>query len=176
MTDTPPAPDQDAIGAVLAPVSTDPTATRPIHLLRPSELESGEGGARALEPRHRAWLKAIGYKAAARRHALLPDAEGGVAGAVLGAGGDTDLAPSEPVETLVGLLPTVLPAGDWHLATPVADAGLAALAWVLGSYRFRRYKSGAADPLPGCAPTAGWRWRRPGWPTPPHPRSRRSAA
>jgi leucyl aminopeptidase len=124
-------------------------------LLRPSELESGEGGARALEPRHRAWLKAIGYKAAARRHALLPDAEGGVAGAVLGAGGDTDLAPSEPVETLVGLLPTVLPAGDWHLATPVADAGLAALAWVLGSYRFRRYKSGAADPLPRLAVPAG---------------------
>jgi leucyl aminopeptidase len=42
----------------------------------------------------------------------------------------------------------VLPAGDWHIATPVADPGLASLAWALGSYRFRRYKSGTSDPLP----------------------------
>lgn len=153
MTDTPRALDQAAIDAVFAPAGTDATSTRPIHLLRPGDLDdgTGTGGAAALEPAHRAWLKAIGYKAAARRHALLPDVDGGVAGAVLGLGDRADLAPSEPAESLVGLLPTVLPAGDWHLATPVADAGLAALAWALGSYRFRRYKSAAADPLPRLA-------------------------
>ena len=151
MTDTPRALDQAAIDAVFAPPSTGASPTRPIYLLRPRDLDRGEGTAAALEPRQREWLKAIGYKAAARRHALLPGADGGISGAVLGIGERTDLAPSEPSETLVGLLPTVLPAGDWHIATPVADAGLASLAWALGSYRFRRYKSGTSDPLPRLA-------------------------
>lgn len=151
MTDTLRALDQAAIDSVFAPAGGDQASSRPIHLLRTSELESGEGGVAALEPRQCAWLKAIGYKPTARRHALLPDADGGIAGAVLGIGERADLAPSEPVETLLGLLPNVLPAGDWHLATPVANPGLAALAWALGSYRFRRYKSAGADPLPRLA-------------------------
>ncbi|MGD9805827.1 MAG: M17 family metallopeptidase [Hyphomicrobiaceae bacterium] len=148
MTDTPRALDQTALDAVFAPASMAATATRPIYLLRPSDLESGQGGAAGLEPRHRMWLQAVGYKAAARRHALLPGSDGGVAGAVLGIGERADLAPSEPLETLIGLLPTALPAGDWHLATPVANPDLAALAWALGSYRFRRYKSAGVEPLP----------------------------
>ncbi|MEZ5817558.1 MAG: leucyl aminopeptidase family protein [Hyphomicrobiaceae bacterium] len=147
MTDTPRALDQAALDAILAPSGSAAQPTRPIHLLGPGDLESGAG----LEPRQLAWLKAIGFKGAARRHALLPDGEGGVAGAVLGIGDPADLAPSEPVESLVGLLPPVLPSGDWHLATPVANAGLAALAWALGAYRFRRYKSGSADVQPRLA-------------------------
>jgi len=151
MTDMLRALDQAAIDAMFAPMGADAGAMRPIHLLRPSDLEGWQGAAAALSPRHRAWLDAIGYKATARRHALLPDAEGGIAGAVLGLGAAQDLAPSEPAESLVGLLPNVLPAGDWRIATPVADAGLAALAWALGSYRFRRYKSASAEPLPRLA-------------------------
>ncbi|MGE0767358.1 MAG: M17 family metallopeptidase [Hyphomicrobiaceae bacterium] len=147
MSDTLRALDQAAIEAVFAPPGIAPTA-RPIYLLRSGHLASGEGGAAALEARHRAWLKAIGYKATARRHAILPGDDGAVAGAVLGVGDVNELAPSESPEALVGLLPTVLPAGDWHLATPVADPGLAALAWALGSYRFRRYKSAATEVLP----------------------------
>ena len=34
-----------------------------------------------------------------------------------------------------------LPPGDWRFATPLAEAELAAFAWLTGSYRFARYKS-----------------------------------
>jgi leucyl aminopeptidase len=93
----------------------------------------------------------VGFKGAVRRHALLPAADGTIAGAVLGLGDGSDLSPSEPVETLMGLLPPVLPAGDWHLATPTKDDSLAALAWALGAYRFRRYKSANGDAVPRLA-------------------------
>jgi leucyl aminopeptidase len=139
--------DQAAVDAIFVPEADRAAATRPIHLLRPADLE-GDGAAVALDPQQRAWLRAVGFKGAARRHAVLPGADGAVAGAVLGLGDKPALSPSEPLETLVGHLPAVLPAGDWHLATPVANAGLAALAWALGSYRFRAYKSGAGDALP----------------------------
>ena len=152
MTDNAQLLDPGTIDALyVAQGATAPT--RPIWLLRPSDLE-GDAAAGLTGPQ-RAWLKAIGFKAAARRHALLPDAQGGLAGAVLGLGEPADLAPSEPPETLVGLLPPLLPPGDYHLASTLPDMGLAALAWGLGAYRFRRYKTGNADPSPRLAMPAG---------------------
>ena len=145
MTETPRALDQAAIDAVLVPPGATAAPSRPIRLVRPRDLEAATG---ELDPSQRTWLRALGFKAAARRHALLPDAAGNVAGAVLGLGDPADLAPCEPAETLVGLLPPVLPAGNWHIATPMPDMSLVALAWALGAYRFRRYKSATADPLP----------------------------
>lgn len=148
MTDMHRALDQTALDAVLVPAAAGGgSPTRPIFLVRPRDLEAGHG-LPALEPRHRTWLKAVGFKGAVRRHALLPSADGTIAGAVLGLGDGSDLAPSEPVETLMGLLPSVLPAGDWHLATPTKDDNLATLAWALGAYRFRRYKSANGDAIP----------------------------
>ncbi|MDX2155583.1 MAG: leucyl aminopeptidase family protein [Hyphomicrobiaceae bacterium] len=121
--------------------------SRPIWLVRPSDLATGAGPA-GLGSRERGWLEAIGFKATARRHALVPAADGGLGGAVLGLGEPADRPPYEPAEILVGLLPSVLPAGDWHLAGEFGDMGLAALAWGLGAYRFRNYKSGRSDPQP----------------------------
>ena len=144
MTDTYRALDQAAIDAVLAPSGSAAPASRPIWLVRPRELEAA---AATLGPVAANWAKASGFKGGARRHTLLPDAQGNVAGALLGLGDGADLAPSEPAETLVGLLPPALPPGDWHLATPVRDPALAALAWMLGAYRFRRYKSANGDAL-----------------------------
>ena len=143
MTDT--SLDQAAIDAVLVPTEAMTQSSRPIWMVRPRDLEAQTAG---LDASQRAWLKAVGFKGAARRHALLPNADGQVAGVVLGLGETADLAPCEPAESLVGLLPSLLPAGDWHIATPMPDMDLAALAWALGTYRFRRYKSAAADPLP----------------------------
>ena len=45
----------------------------------------------------------------------------------------------------VGLLPTLLPPGLYHLAGTIDDAELAAVAWGLGAYRFRRYKAGNGE-------------------------------
>ncbi len=130
------------------------TPTRPIWLLRPGDLEKADA-AGVLTHAQRAWLKAIGFKAAARRHALVPDAAGGLGGVALGLGEPGDLGSSEPAETLVGLLPPLLPPGDYHLATTLPDMNLATLAWGLGAYRFRRYKTGNADPSPRLAIAAG---------------------
>jgi leucyl aminopeptidase len=57
---------------------------------------------------------------------------------------------------LLGQLASTLPAGGYHLATPVDQPELAAIAWGLGAYRFRRYKSDSPGELaalqlpPGC--------------------------
>jgi leucyl aminopeptidase len=44
-------------------------------------------------------------------------------------------------ELAVGALPSMMPPGRYRLASAVGDAELAAVAWGLGAYRFRRYKS-----------------------------------
>lgn len=148
MTETPgqPAPTDLRSAFVTA---ANGTGARPVWLVGssgwPESLVSqGDGPAEVA----RAWLQATGYQPTVRRFALLPDAGGGMAGAVLGIGDTANGRSAEPAETLVGLLPTLLPPGDWRLASRLADMPLAALAWGLGSYRFRRYKSGASETLP----------------------------
>ena len=137
--------------SVLLPASASEGA-RPVWLVRPATLDRV---AEELTPAQRAWLAALGFKGAARKHAVLPAADGSIAGAMLGLGAE-DKAGAEPAAALVGLLPTVLPPGDWRLArTEGADPALAAVAWGLGAYRFRRYKANGGDPLPRLAVPAG---------------------
>ena len=141
MTETKPGPGPSDL--LLAPAGSGPTL--PIWLARPKGLEALLG---ALPPTQAAWLRSIGFKATARRHALLPGADGALAGAILGLGDAPDRPGALPGSAFLGLLPTVLPARDYHLANAADDAQLAAVAWGLGGYRFRRYKSGEADALP----------------------------
>ena len=122
-----------------------PVATRPIWLVRPTALEALLA---SFTPAQAAWLRSIGFRAAARKHALLPGADGSLSGAVLGLGDVPDRAGQEPAAALAGLLSPLLPPGAYHLASPTANPELAAIAWGLGGYRFRRYRSGEADPLP----------------------------
>jgi leucyl aminopeptidase len=51
----------------------------------------------------------------------------------------------DKAELAVGLLPAVLPPACYHLADELAEPELAAVAWGLGAYRFRRYKSAAGE-------------------------------
>ena len=95
-----------------------------------------------LSEAQRTWLEAQGFKGAARKLALLPGPDGVLAGAVLGLGEERAGDPMEKPELAVGLLPGLLPAGCYHLADELAEPELAAVAWGLGAYRFRRYKSG----------------------------------
>jgi leucyl aminopeptidase len=107
----------------------------------------------AINAQQRAWLAAQGFKPAARQMKLLPAADGTIAGVVVGSARAPTLAgrPLDPMtrnELLAGSLATLLPPGTYHFATPFVDPELAAVAWGLGGYRFRRYKSAEADPLP----------------------------
>jgi leucyl aminopeptidase len=86
----------------------------------------------------RRWIETRDWTPSPRAVLPLPSDDGGVAGALFGTGGD-----NWPAETplLAGALPAALPPGDWRIATPLPDPALSALAWLLGSYRFTRYKS-----------------------------------
>src|SRR5262249_4200338 len=79
----------------------------------------------------RAWLNAVGFKGAARKHVLLPGPDGALAGAVLGLGlGEAGAGdPMNKPELALGLLASVLPPGCYHLADPLAEPELAAVAW-----------------------------------------------
>ncbi len=105
-----------------------------------------------LSREHIAWLEANGFDGAARRHVLLPGADGAIAGVVLGTGDrGADGSNGVASATLVGTLAAALPAGTYRLAEPLAcDPTMAAIAWGLGAYRFRRYK-GKGNNLPPAA-------------------------
>ncbi len=117
----------------------DAQAVLPVWLLRDGADLASAGG---LDTYSKAWLKSLNYKPTARKQVLLPDANGDLAGAVFGLGDGTSGDPCGPSELLAGLLPQNLPAGDYRLAGPSKQVETAALAWGLGAYRFRRYKSG----------------------------------
>jgi leucyl aminopeptidase len=100
-----------------------------------SDIEALPGAARA-------WAQATGFEPASGKHLLVPDASGGIAGAVLG---------TRPVRGhrdpfAAGTLPAVLPAGTWRLEGLADGARLAALGFLLGAYRFSRYTGAAAWP------------------------------
>ena len=130
-------------------LAADATAdARPIWLARPKTLERD---LQHFTPAQRAWIAACGFKGAARKHLIVPGADGSIAGALFGLGDLPEKAGAEPSSVLLGLLPTLLPAGSWRIASEVADPTLAAVAWGLGAYRFRRYKSSEAEQLPRLA-------------------------
>jgi len=92
------------------------------------------------------WVRGSDFKGQSQRLLLLPGADGSVSGAALGIGSSAGAA-QHCTWSLAGL-PARLPAGHWHLATPLrgAAATQALLGWEIGSYRFDRYRR------PGAAP------------------------
>jgi leucyl aminopeptidase len=123
--------------------SGDTHPAKPIWLLGQSrQLDAIEG----LTSNHRIWLTAQGFSGQAKRFCLLPGAGGQPDGAVLGTGDGASGEPCGPAELLVGLLPSLLPAGTWSLAEDSNSAELAAIAWGLGAYKFKTYKT--ANGLP----------------------------
>jgi len=112
--------------------------TLPVWTARSGSLEKD---IKAVPEEGRAWLKATGWTADAGAVALLPGKGGRLTGAVLGLGKETDPARRA---MLAGALPRILPAGDYRFETGPEDPELSSLAWVLGSYRFERYKGKAA--------------------------------
>jgi leucyl aminopeptidase len=85
----------------------------------------------------RAYADAAGFKPDAGAHLILPDAKGGVFGALFGLG---KAAAKHPNPFLPGKLAAVLPEGDWKFAEAPREPRLAAIAFALGAYRFAKYR------------------------------------
>jgi leucyl aminopeptidase len=102
------------------------TASRPVWLAKSGQELPAEASQ---------WATANGYDAKSGSLLLIPSADGSVAGALLGIGGNT------PEDRLIfGRLATGLPEGSWHFASQPEEPKLAALGFLLGSYGFVRYK------------------------------------
>jgi len=87
------------------------------------------------------WLAAQRFDGSAGTAQSWADADGHLAGAVIGIGDPLDAYSWSHA-------PTALPGGDWRVATPLeADAQRTLqLGWGLGCYRFDRYKAGKRAP------------------------------
>lgn len=83
------------------------------------------------------WVAAQGWTPKRGAVLVLPGDDGGVAGVLLGTGGE-DWHAAAPL--LTGVLPRALPPGDYRFASPLPNPELAVFAWLAGCYRFDRYK------------------------------------
>ncbi|WBT39413.1 leucyl aminopeptidase family protein [Hyphomicrobium sp. DMF-1] len=143
MTDKSSGPSALSPTDVLAPHDTAGPST-PIWLVSESQPVARLTG---LDDTAKAWLERTRFTSAAKKQALIPGPQGALAGVALGIGNGSAGDPSGPSELLMGQLAASLPEGLYHLGGDVPNAELAAIAWGLGAYRFRRYKS-----APGEAP------------------------
>ena len=143
MTDKSSGPSALSPTDVLAPHDTAGPST-PIWLVSESQPVARLTG---LDDTAKAWLERTRFTSAAKKQALIPGPQGALAGVALGIGNGSAGDPSGPSGLLMGQLAASLPEGLYHLGGDVPNAELAAIAWGLGAYRFRRYKS-----APGEAP------------------------
>ncbi len=95
------------------------------------------------------FAKASGFEPVAGRHLVVPDSQGQIALVLFGleAKSTRQIDPFLPAK-----LVTVLPSGIYAFANAPHDAGLAALGWLLASYRFTRYKKAGAVLPRLCVP------------------------
>ncbi|WP_279481048.1 leucyl aminopeptidase family protein [Aureimonas sp. SK2] len=116
---------------------SESSAARPVHL-------ASEGEAGSLPAPLGAWAGATGWKAGAGSVLVAPGSDGTLGAAALGLGGSG--ASLAERSLLTGALATALPAGDWTLSDPHGlDPDLAALGFLMGAYRFDRYRSKPAE-------------------------------
>ena len=118
-------------------LARDPVAScRPVWTASPTGLS-------ALPEPARRWAQTARFAGDAGTVLLVPDPDGGVAGAVLGLGSETRGEGARERRALAcGALTGKLPAGDWMLAEEHGlDPELVALSLLLGQYRFDRYRS-----------------------------------
>jgi leucyl aminopeptidase len=135
-------------------------------LLPPSRLLPGEEGSRsvplwlasdktlaeviaALPAGAAQWLRTQAFRADRQQLIALPDAEGQLAGAILGLGNAPSLETLDP--WLAATLPERLPAANYRVATELGPRAAThfALGWLLGSHPSSRFRS-KATPVPGA--------------------------
>lgn len=87
----------------------------------------------------RAYADAQGFRPKSGRLLVAPGAGGGICAVILGLGDDPDLSATP---FLLGKLASDLPDGRYRLANPPPRAEIAYLGFLLGQYRFSRFKAG----------------------------------
>jgi leucyl aminopeptidase len=94
-----------------------------------------------LEPPAASWLRSHAFQAERGRVMTIPGAQGGIAAAVGGLGALAD--PSQLSLWDAAACAERLPAGHYALGTELAEPAATqfALGWLLGSYRFNRFRS-----------------------------------
>ncbi len=110
----------------------------PVWALRPSKKEKF---AAIIGEKNATWLENCGFAANSGEVALLPDENGELAGVVLGCGGG-DLVHTP---LLTGALAKALPSGSYHLAAGFDQPDANTLGWLLGGYRFDRYRNNTRE-------------------------------
>jgi leucyl aminopeptidase len=123
-----------------------PKAT-PIHFVAE---ENWNAAREALPPPAAAFASACGFQAKPGNCLALPDGKGSLCAALFGI--ENAGAPKDPM--LPGKLVGALPAGAYRFANAPHDASLAALAFLLASYRFSRYRGAGKPPPTLVAPEA----------------------
>ena len=136
---------QAEIPATIPALRPADTQAVPVTLVTTAAWAETEAG---LEPAERSFAQAVGFKPKAGSLALLPGRDGGL-GRVLFGLGDPEAASYDRL--IVGKLPGLLPEGTFRLENAPEPAE-AALAWLMGSYRFGRYRSGGATKARLAAP------------------------
>ena len=111
----------------------------PILVMRKASLETDLA---ALTAPQRHWLQLSEFAAEPGQIARVPAADGSLAAVAFGAADDINDG-GGPLQ--IGLAAAALPPGDYSLAS---DAGDAALAWAMASYRFERYRGKKGKPGP----------------------------
>ena len=110
-------------------------AGRPIHCVTSDQFQDLTKNLSASAAFH---LQAIGFQHGVGKTVILPAPDGSIEAVLLCmATGDS----ADPM--LAGKLPGLLPAGIYRFAEPLADAEMAALVFLLGAYKFTRYKTKA---------------------------------
>jgi leucyl aminopeptidase len=103
----------------------------PVHALTPDTLAAF---VKPLSTVQKAWIEANGFKARPNSHLCLAGEDGGLAMVLYGSSTAETVDPFEP-----GTLSGALPSGDYALASGFSNPDLAALGWILHSYKFTRY-------------------------------------
>ncbi|MGE4372055.1 MAG: M17 family metallopeptidase [Xanthobacter sp.] len=117
-------------------LSLSATESLPVWCVRKADFATLE-----LPQAVRCFAEGAGFEGDSGKCLLVPGADGALAGALFG------LSSGEGADAFAtGALPGLLPAGLWRLEGGLDDARLATLAFVLGSYRFNRYRSKASGP------------------------------
>ena len=128
---------------VLVPPS-DPAASAavPVLFVTPAAWRDVAG---ALGDAAVAFAAAQGFDASSGQSVALPDPQGRIVAVLFGADVPTPRRPADPFHA--SRIVQALPAGLYRLEALPGDAHLAALAVVLGSYRYSRYRDRPAKPV-----------------------------
>ena len=103
--------------------------------------ETDDLSAAGLSPSECVLAKFQGFSGKAGSHLISVDSEGHVARVIFGLGGPDSGDPCGPSHFNLGYAPQRLPAGDYELTADGVDPTQAAIAWGLGAYVDRRFKS-----------------------------------